>query len=343
MAAPNPRAHLKSVTAAVTVHVQSAAYNPPSLPITPQDHWPSMLDESSVNTLFLEERLAAGKEVLKSVLFTLVSEMQAFRGRPPAFTQVRSTVYFAASKTDELQIICDAVSSRDVLREILFKTDPEVANLGEEEIESGFHYLVGYLWGRASEEIKYLTPTVRPMFAPLLPVAATAYDAYQHRPATVKKLQQRDLVRKDGIVTFLKKVKAHQAPHLENLHASSYAKPESAVYCSRSSPEIVALDLDTVTCLNPALLARRQPPSPSTPRQSFLPLPQPYGRGPYAVRTSPHTGELALSAGFPWMSEGCTGVWASLASPSGLEAELMSLNLSFERPGFKFPRPRCEQ
>ncbi|KAJ6519066.1 hypothetical protein C8R45DRAFT_11830 [Mycena sanguinolenta] len=205
-ATANARAHLKAVITAVTVHVQSSGYSSPSLPIIPSQHWTSILDQSNDNKLLFEERLAAGEEVLNFALFTLVGEMQLFHGRPLAFTQITR----------------DAISSRQVLKEILLKTDPELRHFGIEQLESGFHYLVGYLWGRASEEIKYLMPTLRPLFEPLLQVAAAAYDAYPRglRPATIERLEDRENTRKSEVVAFLKHVKEYQAPHSQTIYHS---------------------------------------------------------------------------------------------------------------------------
>ncbi|KAF7370414.1 hypothetical protein MSAN_00673100 [Mycena sanguinolenta] len=139
----------------------------------------------------------------------------------------------------------------------------------------------------------------------MLQVAADAYDACPH---TNTKLEKQEYARKQGAVAFLE--------------------------------TIPFLDLETITCLDPAVLMRRQPPSPSTPRRAFLTLPQPYGRDPYAIRTSSPSdgpeGELALRA--PSTPEG--RVWTSLASPSGLEAELKFPDLSLERPASEDPPSR---
>ncbi|KAJ6519042.1 hypothetical protein C8R45DRAFT_1085105 [Mycena sanguinolenta] len=77
-----------------------------------------------------DSRWDSGTNVLSFALFLpLVSEMQALRGRPPAF----------------VQIIREAVSSRAVLREL--------------------------------HKMKYLAPTLRPIFGPLVQIAAVAYAA----------------------------------------------------------------------------------------------------------------------------------------------------------------------
>ncbi|KAF7370418.1 BTB domain-containing protein [Mycena sanguinolenta] len=312
---------------------------PPLLPVVPAEDWDNIFDhsgeaQSPADGLLCEERLAAGSEALRFVLFLLVSELALFPGKPHGFVEV-------------LRL---AVSSRDVLQEILRNLHPGLALLcGAEQLESGFHYFVGYLWDLALQNIDVLLRTLRPIFKPLLKVAADHYPKFKFNNSEATALARRENTRKAGAVAFLNHIKLYQAPEHDNLLASPAAPITGILLHAGDS----CLDLENITCLDPAWLERRYPPSPSTPPRGHLPLPQPHGLRPHThiVWASPTipgrlAAELGLSAHSPSTPDNRLTVW-SLASPSALEAELPLLDLSIERsasqdglgPAFQYQQP----
>ncbi|KAJ7255422.1 hypothetical protein B0H12DRAFT_1113304 [Mycena haematopus] len=273
-------AQSKAVATAVSRHVQSAEYNPPPLPIVPPEGWASILDVANEPVSY--ERLAVGTEVLKFGLFMLVSELESFRGKPVEF----------------VKIVRQAVSSPNVLREIVHKMDPDLANQCDvEQLATGFRYFIGYLWGLATQNIDFLTPTLRPIFEPLLKVAATAYDTHPYRQATRSKPAEQESAEEKNrkyVVGFLKVVQSYQAPRFED-DDSSTSEPEQCQIIMYSPPAIPFFDLGPLSPLDPALLARQQPPSP--PRDT---LPQLRDLDRYAAwATSSSPGSLEVEMGLP--------------------------------------------
>ncbi|KAJ6519036.1 hypothetical protein C8R45DRAFT_950064 [Mycena sanguinolenta] len=340
-----PRAQVKTVIKAVTNYIQSDEYEPPFLPIIPQEDWHSIFEQSG--ELRFNERLAAGTVALDFALFVLVSELDSFTGKPYAF----------------VQIIQQAVTSPDVLMKIIGSTDPDL-HCTIDQAEHGFRYFIGYLWGRATQNMDELLPSLRAIFEPLLQVAAAAYDAHVSKSAAGVKLEEKEKTRKEYVVAFMKNVEIYQASEHENLDASPSDCVKSPIILY-SSPSIASLDLTNITCLDPSLLERRQPPSPSTPSRGHLPLPG--GFGSHSVLTRrPSPRNLEAEFGLADLSDDRLvyrdhaeryprspttpaeqdmlarlrrrldsyegyGVWASLPSPSGLQAELPLLDHSIKR------------
>ncbi|KAJ6519048.1 hypothetical protein C8R45DRAFT_1204305 [Mycena sanguinolenta] len=336
-----PRTQGKAVSmAGFDPTVQSDDYKPPSLPMIPPEYWCSILDVSAPNNsadaLLFNERLAVGTEVLDFVLLVLLSEMETFRGKSMTF----------------VKMVRQAVSSFPALKAIIGKTDAEY-KLTPSYMEPGFLYLLGFLWDHASQDIADLVSTLRPMFAPLLYVAAAAYEANAPKDSVVDKAEEQENKRKKNAAAFMQKLRDDQAPYFNDLYASPSGKIPITL---RSSPSLASLDLKTMTSLDPAILAPRHPQSPSTPGRMILPLPQPRAFSSFSVwdKLPSLEAELGLTdlsderlvdeddAGRYYPRSPTTpaqqdilsrlrnrldsyegyGVWASVPGPSGLEAEL---------------------
>ncbi|KAJ6519062.1 hypothetical protein C8R45DRAFT_1204316 [Mycena sanguinolenta] len=335
-----PRTQGKAVSMAVFDHIQSDDYKPPSLPMIPPEYWCSILDDSAPNNcadaLLFNERLAVGTEVLDFVLLVLLSEMEAFRGKSMTF----------------VKMVRQAVSSSPALKAIIGKTDAEY-KLTPSYMEPGFLYLLGFLWDHASQDITDLVSTLRPTFAPLLYVAAAAYEANAPKDSAVDKAEEQENKRKKNAAAFMQKLRDDQAPYFKELYTSPSSKIPITL---RSSPSLATLDLRTMTSLDPAILAPRHPQSPSTPGRIILPLPQPRAFSSFSVwdKLPSLEAELGLAdlsderlvdeddAGRYYPRSPTTppqqdmlsrlrnrldsyegyGVWASVPAPSGLEAEL---------------------
>ncbi|KAJ6519037.1 hypothetical protein C8R45DRAFT_1117001 [Mycena sanguinolenta] len=175
------------------------------------------------------------------------------------------------------------------------------------------------------QDIRYIMRTLRPIFEPLLRVATAAYDITPTKKTAITKAEERDIARKVSVVAFLKDIRDYQAPYFDDLDTScSSSNSPRRQLIVWSPPAIPFLDLSALSPLHPdvlASLARRQPLSPSTPGRAILP--QLHGLNTYP------------------------GEWASLPRSSGLEAELLLLDLSIERsasengllPPFQSPLP----
>ncbi|KAJ7016421.1 hypothetical protein C8F04DRAFT_1161814 [Mycena alexandri] len=154
------------VSRAVDKCVDSAEYEPPSLPNVDGPDWVPLLapppDPAAI--LARQGMCTQGKEVFSFVTFFLMSD--TIRGQPAGM----------------LQTIRDSVSSPAVLKRVMKKIDPQLLKNGVDSVVDGFYTLLGHFWEFVLKDLPTMVKWLETILGPLITAATAAYLEHYEPP-----------------------------------------------------------------------------------------------------------------------------------------------------------------
>ncbi|KAJ7622907.1 hypothetical protein DFH06DRAFT_1231127 [Mycena polygramma] len=248
---------LAAVKRAVLDYVNATKYEPPQLPSVHPEDWDQLVvDATAAPTT--EDALSPGdglrihgKEVFEFVLFVLFSE--DLLAQPAGF----------------LETVRQAVSSPEVLKAVMAKSDDRIPRGGLENVEAGFHVFVGHAWRSVDKNTDAIIKWLKTIFGPLIEVATAAYVINFKPPRkTARKSTKKVEVEaevdlnperercKSSVVRFLENLRDLQAADEEDDSDTSDVSRGVIFY---SPPAIPAFRSSSLSPLNPAVLHSAPP------------------------------------------------------------------------------------
>ncbi|KAJ6481483.1 hypothetical protein C8R47DRAFT_1134562 [Mycena vitilis] len=249
---------LAAVKRALLNYVNSSKYDPPQFPSVFPEDWDQLVTDATA-TPTTEDALSPGdglrihgKEVFEFVLFTLFSE--DLLTNPAGF----------------LETVRQAVTSPEVLKAVMVKSEDRILRGGLENVEAGFLAFVGHAWRSVGKNTDAIITWLKTIFGPLVEVATAAY-ALSYKPPrktarkstkTVEAVVEVDLDseregRKSSLVRFLTNLRDLQAADEEDDSDKSADVSRGVIFYS--PPAIPAFRSSSLSPLNPAALHRAAP------------------------------------------------------------------------------------